>query len=147
MKLERAVFDAQRLLDELRRRKAEGPPRKDKAEPKGKPHPYRFVQLGALAASDMERQAEVQAGEALQSFDRTVAHPNEDKRLKALMVKLAQEESICARLRALRNRDAGREVQTPCPGVTAARDALQAYWNNRPVGPQGNSGGGGGGGW
>lgn len=159
IKLERAVFDAQRLLEELRRRKAEGPQDGEAGDPPGSYRDnlgrLRFPtvifdhrQLGALAAPGMERQAEVQAGEALQSFDRTVAHPNEDKRLKALMVKLAQEESICARLRAIRNRDAGREVQTPCPGVTAARDALQAYWDNRPVGPQrSNSGGGGGGGF
>lgn len=159
IKLERAVADAQRLLGELRRRKAEGPQEGNAGDPPGSYRdnlgrlrfPTRIFdrrQLGALAASAAERQAAVQAGEALHSFDRTISRPNEDKALKALMLKLAQEESICARLRAIRNRDAGREVQTPCPGVTAARDALQAYWDQRSVGPQNaNSGGGGGGGF
>ena len=159
MKLERAVFDAQRLLDELRRRKAEGPAEGNAGDPPGTWRDglgrLRFLtrifdrrQLGALAAPGMERQADVQAGEALQSFDRTISRPNEDKQLKALMLALARQESLCAQLRAIRNREAGREVQTPCPGVTAARDALRAYTDLHPVGPQrSNSGGGGGGGW
>ena len=159
IKLERAVADAQRLLDELRRRKAEGPQEGNADDPPGSWRDalgrLRFVTrifdrrtLGALAAAGMERQADVQAGEANASFDKTISRPGEDKVLKGLMLALARQEGLCAQLRAQRNRDAGREVQTPCPGVTAAREALMAYTDRITTGPQSsNSGGGGGGGF
>ena len=120
---------------------------KEADRPKRKPRPYRLVQLGALAASGMERQADVRAGEALDSYNAKANEQNIDKELRSLNFKLALEESECARKRAQANADAGREVQVPCPGVVAARDALRSYVERRytNIGP--NSGGGGGGGW
>jgi len=118
-----------------------------RAEPKKKPRPYRLVQLGALAASGMERQADVRAGEALDSYNAKANEPNIDKELRSLNFKLALEEGECARKRAQANRDAGREVQVTCPGVVAARDALRSYVERRypNIGPARSGGGGGGG--
>jgi len=146
IKLENAIEHAKRVRDALLAAKAKaGEQEKETDRPKKKPHPYRFVQLGAIAASGMERQADVRAGEGLDSYNAKANEPNIDKTLRSLNIALAREESKCAQLRAIAKRDAGRDVQVLCPGVAAARDALRSYVERRYPAVIPNSGGGAGG--
>lgn len=147
IKLENAIEHAKRVRDALlaaKNRAGEQEAEVDRS--KKKKHPYRFVQLGAIAASGMERQADVSEGEA---FNSKPDPKNADKILRYLKIRLAQEESRCAQMRAIANRDAGRTVSMPCPGVTAAREAIERYVASQfgRIGVGAHSGGGGGGGW
>jgi hypothetical protein len=154
IKLETAIDHARRMLEALRAAKKRG----DEEDPRAQwwdwvdssgrkrvfTHLFGHVDLGGLAAGGMERQA---FGESGFRYDSKANEKNIDKELRRLNLKLSLEESECARKRAQANADAGREVQVPCPGVVAARDALRRYVVRRytNIGP--NSGGGGGGGF
>lgn len=158
-KLEVAIEHALRALEALRKAKEAGADQPENqwwdwidalGRKRVNTRIFGHGQLGALAAAGMERQAEVQAGEANNSFGRVAGEMRVDKTMRALQIKLAQEEGKCARARALLIRDSGREVSYPCPGATAARQALADYmlrtYGDTQYGVA-NSGGGGGGGW
>lgn len=160
IKLERAIVHARSVLESLREAKRSGGERAD-AEPwwdwvdslgrkRVTTKIVGAVRLGALVASGAERQATISPGEALFSFDLAKGRKNQDKEFQALSDKLHQEEALCEQARQMANRDARTTVSMECPGLTAARKAMEAYVKKRPRGPRGaaaNSGGGGGGGW
>lgn len=147
IRLDAIIAKLRDILENLKRAKKSADDAGDRPVPglPHKPRRPRHVQLGGIAASGMERQAVAESGF---QYDRQTLEKNADPEMRRLQNALTKEESKCAQMRARANISAGREVQTPCPGVTAARDALQRYMTRRfgNVGPS-PRGGGGGGGW
>jgi hypothetical protein len=127
IKLAEAVKQAKRALEGLRRSKKSA----EDAPVPGLPRKVRrsrHVQLGALAASGMERQAVAEAGFL---YDKGELEKGADQEMRRLQIALAKEEGKCAQMRARAKAATGREVSVACPGVTAALDALQRYMDNK----------------
>ena len=147
IKLAEALENAKRALEALLRSKksAEDAPVPGLPQKARRP---RSVQLGALAASSMERQAIAEVGF---QYDQSELNKGADQEMRRLQIRLAQEEGKCAQMRARAKQATGREISVACPGVKDALDALQRYMDRRygktGSSPRGNSGGGGGGGW
>lgn len=175
MKLEIAIENANRLLEELRAQKKETEEDPDAEAPEGfwrdsSGRLHRItkiggnVNLGGIASNEGERQARVDPGEANASMSKDALALKADKQFKLLQDDYFKELSKCAQaLReagsaGTRRLDDGsiasvrrKGVQMPCPGADRARKALDAYLRNAygrvGAGSGSNSGGGGGGGW
>lgn len=148
IKLAEVLANAKRALEGLRRSKKSAEDAPVPGLP-GKVRRSRHVQLGALAASSMERQAIAEQGF---QYDKDELEKGADQEMRRLQVKLAQEEGKCAQMRARAKAEGGKEDSVACPGVIDAIRALRKYMGEKygDVGP-GSRGtdrrGGGGGGW